>query len=794
MKIRKNSLLIRIVFYNDIAIILTAILITMVLTFITFKDMETRVVGVARDKIVLLARGYQGYLNKIRDDLYQCSRNAEKSPSYESAAEDIKEELNKKNFKNYYDSVITILSENGEILAEAGNRDALRTLNEKNSKILIRNIYKKEYEDMGYYLVKINNDIYARIAVPYFFKDKKTYLVVSIPVDISLLQSLKNFLELNHRDKIFLLVDDKFDKGELKYYRGEPFLSQKIYDDLRLREYKYYYKNRNIDGQPYYMALYTLSNYNNEYIGSFGIAISKDNLIKTKTLVSIFVTLLVIVVIIIGSTITTKIFKKLLLPLAKIAELATKVREGDYEVEIPVEGSGEIRTLSTSLKTMLDKILSTKKELETQNKKLYENLERIESIDKLLIGIHIEEDISSTVKDLMGALTSEIGLGYSRAMFFRYSRERDCLVGEYTYINSLIEDKKDDILKEKESCNGFRFQIEELKELVTFMKIPFKKSNILSQALMEKKILYFNDKGYKYDLGNDLLKSIGLNNFFMFPIYNANRYSGVILVDYYTRNKKISLEEVELLNLLSMNISVRMQNKILEEDRIENERTLTIEKLAERFLSVRGEFIEKLYEVYETKGTPEEILEKLYTLKPGLEKIQKENDTLRAYANFRKRTFEEIHLDTLIQEVVDSQKEKIEKLGITLSYFSNYTGKIKGDSINLKKALVELINNSVEALERSKKINKKININISKSRKIDKIKIQIIDNGIGMTPNQLKCIHQPFISYSDETPGLGLSFVHQIIKEHIGVIKFFSKYNEGTEVKITLNAYKEDNL
>lgn len=277
------------------------------------------------------------------------------------------------------------------------------------------------------------------------------------------------------------------------------------------------------------------------------------------------------------------------------------------------------------------------------------------------------------------------------------------------------------------------------------MKIPFKKSNILSQALMEKKILYFNDKGYKYDLGNDLLKSIGLNNFFMFPIYNANRYSGVILVDYYTRNKKISLEEVELLNLLSMNISVRMQNKILEEDRIENERTLTIEKLAERFLSVRGEFIEKLYEVYETKGTPEEILEKLYTLKPGLEKIQKENDTLRAYANFRKRTFEEIHLDTLIQEVVDSQKEKIEKLGITLSYFSNYTGKIKGDSINLKKALVELINNSVEALERSKKINKKININISKSRKIDKIKIQIIDNGIGMTPNQLKCIHQPFI-------------------------------------------------
>lgn len=794
MKIKKNSLLLRIVFYNDIAIILTAILITAVLTFITFKDMEARVVGVARDKIILLARGYQGYLNKIRDDLYQCSRSSEDSRSYQIAAEEIKEELNKKNFKNYYDSVITILSEEGKILGEAGNIDVLRTLTEKNSKILIRNIYKKEYEDMGYYLVKINDDIYARIAVPYYQNGKKTYLVISIPVDISLIQSLKNFLELNYRDKVFLLVDDKFDKGELKYYRGEPFLNKKIYDDLRLREYKYYYKNKEIDGKPYYMALYTLNNYNNEYIGSFGIAISKETLIRTKTMVSIFVTILVILVIIIASTITTKIFKKLLYPLTKIADLATKVSDGDYDIEVPVVGSGEIRTLSNSVKAMLDKILMTQKELENQNKKLFENLERIEAIDKLLIGIHIEEDISSTVKDLMGAFTSEIGLGYSRAMFFRYSRERDCLVGEYTYINSIIKDQKADILKEKESCTGFKFQIDELNELVTFMKIPFNRENLLSEALMDRKIVYFNDKGYKHNLGSDLLKSIGLNNFFMFPIYNANRYSGVILVDYYTRNKQISLEEIELLNLLSMNISVRMQNKVLEEDRIENERTLTIEKLAERFLSVRGGFIEELFKIYKHGDTPEEIAVKLRDLKPTLEKIQKENDTLRAYANFKKRTFEEINLDLLIQDVINSLKKRIENSGITISYFSNYTGKIQGDSINLKKAFVELINNAVDALERSKQVNKKININVSKDRRVEKIKIQIIDNGIGMTPEQLKSIHQPFISYSDETPGLGLSFVHQIIKEHVGVIKFFSKYNEGTEVKITLNAYKEDNL
>lgn len=795
MKIKKDSLLLRIVFYNDIAIILTSILITMVLIFITFTDMEDRVIDMARDKIVLLSRGYQGHLDKMRDDLFEVSRGTEYENSYQATAETIKEELDKKSFKNYYDVVVTIISDNGTILGEAGNKNSANTLSEKNTKILLKNITKRDYEASGYYLTKINDEIYARIAVSYFKEHEKNYIVITVPIDFALLQSLKNFLELNHRDKIFLIVDNKFSKGDLNYSKGDTFLFNDVYNDLSLREYKYYYKNRELDDTHYYVALYSLTNYNNEYIGALGIGISKENMIKTKAMVSIFVTALVVIVIIIGSTITSKIFKKLLLPLSNIAELANKVSSGDYNVQIPVEGTGEIRTLANSVKRMLIEILSTQENLKRKNKKLHENLERIESIDRLLIGIHIEEDLSSTVKDLMSAFTSEIGLAYSRAMFFRYSRERDCLVGEFTSINRAIKDEKDDILREKESCNGFKFQINELNELVTFMKIPFKNNNLLSQSLIERKILYYNDKGYKYDLGNDLLKSIGLNNFLIFPIYNENRYSGVILIDYYTRDRKISLEEVELLNLLSMNLSVRMQNKVLEEDRIDKERAITVEKLAERFLKMRENTIDKIVELSNSNISAEVLKMELQKLKPELEKIQKENDTLKTYSKLQKSEFKEIVLDNLLQEIVDEVKSKIERQKIALSLFSNYSGQILGDPITLKKVFLELIDNACKALENSQQENKKINITVFKDRKVKKIKIEISDNGIGMTPIQLKNIYEPFISYRDDnTPGLGLSFVFRTIKEHVGVIKFFSKYNEGTNVKITLNTYKEENL
>ncbi|MEG0397826.1 MAG: HAMP domain-containing protein, partial [Cetobacterium sp.] len=673
MKIKNDSLLLKIVFYNDIAIILTSIMITMVLTAITFKDMEDKVINEARNKIVLLSKGYQGYLNKARDDAFQVSRSiGEDVGTYQQIADTIKEELNKKNFKNYYDSVVTIVSESGEVLGEAGNKSILQTLTSNNTGLLLKNITKKEYEDTGYYLVKLNNDIYARIAVPYYHNNQKNYLVVTAPIDFALLQSLKNFLELSHRDRIFLLIENEFDKGDLNLEKGEVFLNKKVYDDLKLREYKFYYKNKDINNKPYYMALYTLTNYNNEYIGSFGVAISKEPMIKTKAMAAIFITILVIIVTIVSSTITSKIFRKLLEPLSNIADIADRVSGGEYDVEIPIEGSGELRTLSSSFKKMLIEIVSTQKTLKNKNEKLQENLERIDAIDKLLIGIHIEEDTSSTVKDLISAFTSEIGLGYSRAMFFRYSREKDYLIGEYTSINSIIKDQKDDILKERESCNGFGFQVEDIQELITFMKIPFKDSNLLSRALMERKIIYHNDKGYKYDLGNDLLKSLGLNNFLIFPIYNKNRYSGVILVDYYTRDRVISLEEVELLNLLSMNISVRMQNKILEEDRIDNERVQTIEKIAERFLSVRGDTLKRILEILESGETSDKIRENLEVLKPDLEKIERENCTLKAYSKIRESTFQPLSLDSLVLDAIEKIKEQIEGQGITLSLFTNY--------------------------------------------------------------------------------------------------------------------------
>ena len=57
MKIKKNSLLIKIIFYNDIAIIITSVTIALFLILISFQSLENRIVDAGRDKITLLNKG-----------------------------------------------------------------------------------------------------------------------------------------------------------------------------------------------------------------------------------------------------------------------------------------------------------------------------------------------------------------------------------------------------------------------------------------------------------------------------------------------------------------------------------------------------------------------------------------------------------------------------------------------------------------------------------------------------------------------------------------------------------------
>jgi len=798
MRLRRDSLLIKIIFYNDMAIILTSLMIAGILTFITFKDMDSETKRMAREKVKTLDRFYDFYINNLEDDLYQMSNSGYLTGSrsnerkgevnYNLLSAKVKSQLDKQNYKMYKNTIVALIDYNGEILGESGRKSTLENLTLKKSEGYRKFLIEKKYQIKSVYQESIKGHTVIRVSVPNYQDKGVKEIVLSFTIEDTFLERAREILGLEDKHKIFYLQDNNeifgqlSDKSELEDFKIN-------YSEFK-EEKGYLYNEFTSGRESYYVGIYPLADSDGNIIGGLGIAISKTDVTQMKALVLLMIASITIGLILFNSAIFGKIFYKMLNPLVEVAEASNKVARGETGINLKVQGSGEIRSMVKSFKKMVETIESNERDLKDKNLKLQENINRIDVIEKLLLGIYGEEDIFAVIKKIVRALTSEVGLGYSRGVFLRYSREIESLVGEYSMVNNTLLDKE----YEEDAIGSFRFQRESLDEIISFIKISIREESLLSESLLEKKIIYYNDKSYKYNLGNELLQSMGFNNFIIIPIYSNDRDFGCIVIDNFMKKRKVTEEEVELLNLLILNLGTHFKNKSLEEEKLDNERALTIGKLSEKFLDGREVLLTKIYDLMEeAKNGSTDIAKKLIALEKDLINIKREDSILTEYSDMKEYEFESFSLDGLFNEIYLENKEEISRKGISVSLFVKYNGRVYGDRKELKKAFLEVLDNAIDAVSVSDKTNKKINVILSKGKNTEKLRIRVVDNGIGMNDMELQNIGEPFVSYKKDSAGLGLSIAFRIIKHHKGIMKFISTPDEGTEVKITLNDYKEEN-
>lgn len=110
---------------------------------------------------------------------------------------------------------------------------------------------------------------------------------------------------------------------------------------------------------------------------------------------------------------------------------------------------------------------------------------------------------------------------------------------------------------------------------------------------------------------------------------------------------------------------------------------------------------------------------------------------------------------------------------------------INGDYNRLNQVLLNIIKNSIEAVD----IEKKSYIKIYTTLEKEKIKIYIEDNGIGIPKENMKKISEPFFTTKQNGTGLGVLLSKEIIAEHNGKIEYNSEERIGTTVIITLPLY-----
>ncbi|MFA1734250.1 ATP-binding protein [Fusobacterium animalis] len=803
MFIKKDSLLLRIISYNGIAIVIVASIMATLFGIMIFNELNMRLLDKSRERTLLVNKAYLYYIDKSREHLYDASTDAVNLVLIDSddkliqnrLASAVRNQLSTESYSLYGKSFIQILSPNRIILGESGDRDIKYDLY-KNNNI----IPSKEFLEYGKFeYVNTKEALYVRIVQPYrlYKSTERNYIVLTFPLTNYSLSEIKEYAYLTKEDKVFILSKDGYLYGELSLDKVDDFFENFKFNKVgrELSDNKYYFSEKKIGDDYYYLGMLALKNDNNsdDYVGDIGVAISKNDFVAIKYMLATIILVVGILAVVISTTLCARIFAKLLKPLNTLADKTEKIgidSEKDKNgIDFQEENLYEIRSISNSLKFMAERIEENEKLLKQNNNKLNINLNRLVAVEKLLMETDLVRSFQEGINKVLSALTSEVGLGYSRAIYLEYSEEKDELSVKNYAINPSISTNMEKYTK---GTDGFTFQINNIGEMRPLLNIKYEPGGIFWDSMESGKIIYHNDKGFKYTYGNKLFKTLGLKNFMILPIADKEMKIGCILVDYFGKDNLISKEEVEVNNLLLMNLLIRIKNAMLEESKLMKERYLTMSKVSNKFIKNNKKLINYVETFIEKLVNNRYNNKDIDKIKRYLRDEKKKNVVIKDSLDSSKNNFEVFNFEKLVEKIVKNSQKILKKYGINTSLFIDFSGNMYGDKKRIYQMFIQILRNSINAILTRNKLDKKINI-VVVGDKNHRIILEIIDNGVGMTEEEVKAVMRPYSdTKGNSIMGTGLITIYKIVKEHNGLMTISSELDVGTKIRIIFNEYREE--
>jgi signal transduction histidine kinase len=140
-------------------------------------------------------------------------------------------------------------------------------------------------------------------------------------------------------------------------------------------------------------------------------------------------------------------------------------------------------------------------------------------------------------------------------------------------------------------------------------------------------------------------------------------------------------------------------------------------------------------------------------------------------------------LDRLLDEVLEQRT--IPK-SIALVKELNANVEIPVDSEHLRRAVINVVENAVDAIQEKGPIEEKNRLTVTTQVSIERLEIKISDTGCGIPGEVMDRLFEPLFSTKSFGIGLGLSIVKSIMEQHAGGVEISSQTGEGTTVTLWL--------
>ncbi len=171
-----------------------------------------------------------------------------------------------------------------------------------------------------------------------------------------------------------------------------------------------------------------------------------------------------------------------------------------------------------------------------------------------------------------------------------------------------------------------------------------------------------------------------------------------------------------------------------------------------------------------------------------LSKIESLTSDLLFLANPKNDLYQQNSLLPIVTEAIDSLQPQalMSDCLIQFEYDHTFDYYVNCNGLRIKQVLINLIKNSIEAMEQSG-VGGDIYINLT--QKENDYLITVRDNGPGINAQVLSEIFNPFFTTKRKGTGLGLSISNQLMNEHGGKILVDSELGAGTTFTLLLPMY-----
>jgi signal transduction histidine kinase len=282
------------------------------------------------------------------------------------------------------------------------------------------------------------------------------------------------------------------------------------------------------------------------------------------------------------------------------------------------------------------------------------------------------------------------------------------------------------------------------------------------------------------------------------PLIYSERLIGFINLGHKAREEMYYREDLDLLNTLANQIAIAIENANLYENLKKSQNILRrsdrLASLGTLIASLAHEIRNPLVSIKTfTQLLPERLDDREfrdYFLKVASGEIDRLTSLINELLGFAKPSEpnlkgEDVNAIIDRMEVLVSTEARKKNIAITKNY-TPHLPSVLIDAEQIKQVLLNILLNAIQAIEGPGEIWIETRIvHIAREDKTETfLQIEIRDTGIGIPPENLDHVFDPFFSTRPEGSGLGLAISHQIVHEHGGFVDLESEVGKGTSFRI----------